>query len=37
MVGNVWLDRKTGKLAYNIQDLRYPLLTEDEVSIRRPK
>jgi predicted AlkP superfamily pyrophosphatase or phosphodiesterase len=27
MVGNVWLDRETGKLIYNIQDPRYPLLT----------
>jgi predicted AlkP superfamily pyrophosphatase or phosphodiesterase len=27
MVGNVWLDRETGKLVYNIQDQRYPLLT----------
>src|SRR5580698_1188898 len=29
MVGNVWLDRDTGKLTYNIEDPRYPLLTED--------
>jgi predicted AlkP superfamily pyrophosphatase or phosphodiesterase len=28
MVGNVWLDRETGKLTYNIQDPRYPLLTK---------
>jgi hypothetical protein len=28
MVGNVWLDRETGKLIYNIQDSRYPLLTK---------
>ncbi|HWO33184.1 MAG TPA: alkaline phosphatase family protein [Candidatus Acidoferrum sp.] len=28
MVGNVWLDRETGKLVYNIQDARYPLLTK---------
>jgi predicted AlkP superfamily pyrophosphatase or phosphodiesterase len=28
MVANVWLDRDTGKLAYNIQDPRYPLLTK---------
>jgi predicted AlkP superfamily pyrophosphatase or phosphodiesterase len=27
MVGNVWLDRETGKLTYNIEDPRYPLLT----------
>jgi predicted AlkP superfamily pyrophosphatase or phosphodiesterase len=29
MVGNVWLDRETGKLTYNIQDPRYPLLTKN--------
>jgi predicted AlkP superfamily pyrophosphatase or phosphodiesterase len=28
MVANVWLDRETGKLTYNIQDPRYPLLTK---------
>jgi predicted AlkP superfamily pyrophosphatase or phosphodiesterase len=28
MVANVWLDRETGKLAYNIEDPRYPLLTK---------
>ena len=27
MVANVWLDRKTGKLAYDIQDDRYRILT----------
>jgi predicted AlkP superfamily pyrophosphatase or phosphodiesterase len=27
MVANVWLDRKTGKLAYNTQDNRYRILT----------
>ncbi len=27
MVGNIWLDRETGLLAYNIEDERYPLLT----------
>jgi predicted AlkP superfamily pyrophosphatase or phosphodiesterase len=27
MVGNVWLNRDTGKLAYNIEDQRYPLLS----------
>ncbi|UCF35127.1 MAG: alkaline phosphatase family protein [Phycisphaerales bacterium] len=26
MVANVWLDRETGELAYNIEDARYPLL-----------
>ena len=29
MVGNVWLDRGSGALIYNIQDARYPLLTQD--------
>jgi predicted AlkP superfamily pyrophosphatase or phosphodiesterase len=29
MVGNVWLDRETGKLVYNIQGSRYPLLTKN--------
>jgi hypothetical protein len=28
MVANVWLDRETGKLTYNLQDPRYPLLTK---------
>ena len=27
MVGNIWLNRETGRLAYNIEDARYPLLT----------
>jgi len=27
MVANVWLDRATGKLAYNVEDPNYPLLT----------
>ena len=27
MVANVWLDRKTGKLAYNTEDSRYRILT----------
>jgi hypothetical protein len=26
MVANVWLDRETGQMAYNIQDARYPIL-----------
>lgn len=26
MVANIWLDRSTGKLVYNIEDPRYPLL-----------
>ena len=29
MVGNVWLDRATGELTYNVEDFRYPLLSED--------
>ncbi len=28
MVGNVWLDRATGELTYNVEDFRYPLLGE---------
>src|SRR5450432_2494817 len=28
MVANVWLDRETGKLTYNVQDPRYPLLSK---------
>ncbi|MDH5458968.1 MAG: alkaline phosphatase family protein [Nitrospinota bacterium] len=28
MVGNLWLDRETGNLTYNIEDSRYPLLTK---------
>jgi len=27
LIGNVWLDRASGQLAYNIEDNRYPLLT----------
>ena len=27
MIGNVWLDRATGKLAYNIEDARYRILS----------
>jgi predicted AlkP superfamily pyrophosphatase or phosphodiesterase len=27
MIGNVWLDRQTGKLVYNIEDPKYRLLT----------
>ncbi len=27
MVGNTWLDRATGQLTYNIEDVRYPLLS----------
>jgi predicted AlkP superfamily pyrophosphatase or phosphodiesterase len=28
MVANVWLDRGTGKLTYNLEDPRYPLLSK---------
>ncbi len=28
MVGNVWLDRSSGELSYNVEDANYPLLTE---------
>ena len=28
MIGNIWLDRETGELSYNIEDARYPLLGE---------
>ena len=28
MIGNIWLDRESGELTYNIEDGRYPLLTE---------
>lgn len=27
LIGNVWLDRATGEMKYNIEDARYPLLT----------
>ena len=27
MIGNIWLDRETGNVTYNIEDARYPLLT----------
>jgi hypothetical protein len=29
MVANVWLDRNTGELTYNIEDPRYPILGND--------
>jgi predicted AlkP superfamily pyrophosphatase or phosphodiesterase len=29
MVGNVWLDRATGELTYNIEDARYPILGKE--------
>ena len=28
LIGNVWLDRSTSELRYNVEDPRYPLLTE---------
>ena len=28
MIGNLWFDRETGALIYNIEDSRYPLLTK---------
>ena len=28
MVGNVWLDRSSDELTYNVDDVNYPLLTE---------
>ncbi len=27
MIGNVWLDRESGELAYNVEDARYPILS----------
>jgi len=29
MVGNVWFDRGSGRLVYNVEDIRYPLLSAD--------
>jgi predicted AlkP superfamily pyrophosphatase or phosphodiesterase len=29
MIGNVWLDRTSGELAYNVEDARYPILSAD--------
>ena len=28
MIGNVWLDRASGQLTYNVEDARYPVLSE---------
>ena len=28
MVGNVWFDRSTGQLIYNVEDARYPILSK---------
>ncbi|MCP4072078.1 MAG: alkaline phosphatase family protein [Hyphomicrobiales bacterium] len=28
MIGNVWLDRTSGELTYNVEDARYPVLSE---------
>jgi predicted AlkP superfamily pyrophosphatase or phosphodiesterase len=27
MIGNVWLDRASNQLKYNVEDARYPILT----------
>ncbi len=29
MISNVWFDREKGRLIYNIEDSRYPILTEN--------
>ncbi len=29
MISNVWFDREKGRLVYNIEDARYPILTDD--------
>ncbi|MCK5775639.1 MAG: alkaline phosphatase family protein, partial [Bacteroidales bacterium] len=29
MISNVWLDRETGKLSYNIEDARYPIISKN--------
>ena len=29
MIGNVWLDRRSGELKYNVEDKRYPILSKD--------
>jgi len=29
LIGNVWFDRESGELTYNIEDARYPLLSAD--------
>lgn len=43
MIGNVWFDRETSQLTYNIEDSRYPLLSArlfecygDSWKLRRP-
>lgn len=28
MIGNVWLDRASGELTYNVEDARYPILSD---------
>jgi len=28
MIGNVWLDRSSGQLTYNVEDARYPILSK---------
>ena len=27
LIGNVWFDRESGEMTYNVEDARYPLLT----------
>lgn len=34
MIGNVWYDRKTNELSYNIEDPQYPLLPSREKTIK---
>jgi len=34
MVGNVWYDRETGELAYNIEDPQAPILPTREVAVK---
>ncbi len=29
MIGNVWLDRASGELTYNVEDARYPILSRE--------
>ena len=35
MIGNVWLDRTSGQLTYNVEDARYPILSEGAGEIGR--
>lgn len=34
MIGNVWFDRETGELSYNIEDPQHPLLPTREVKVQ---